>query len=563
MLGVLAAPLLALLAPAGALAGEETPPGMLLVPGGRTHIGITQEELKRLLSVDPSSERYAGMLSAETPEHEVLLESFYAMPTEVTNEQYEAFVRSNGTKPPQTWGEDAIRAGSQQFQREQDQAKADATTQGLPLPEPAVFDPRAWWDANWPNATWSVPPGDERRPVVLVDYEMATRYARWAGFRLLTEEEFQRAVRGDSERKYPWGELWDNDKYAATELLKRKGGPFVVRSFPAGQTKQGLMDLAGNVWEWTSSRYTAFPGYERKVFEFGYGSKVRQVNALAAFDDTRRVVVGGSYQMRNLMCRATTRQDVAEKTSTDALGFRCARTPASGVDSARYVLEHELTEFWRPREEDQLVAYEPLGATALERWRTAPLRELPGQPLVPGYAIVAGHDEIVWCPVKQIHAIDPGTFKELCADEGVLQIGFLATTVGLVDPELAPGSYLVSYRQRGVPRFLSTLEPEKRAGKPAPEGAPLEELLKIDVSFDHVIFSDLRGTPLRALRASLEFVNAKEPRIELTDSEDKRVAHLAATIACRTAQKGFLLDLRLVGAPGSLSGAWVGDTRPR
>jgi len=186
---MLAAQLLACLAPLFLGGTEDAPPGLVLVPGGKTKIGITQEELKRLLSVDPNSEKYAGALAAETPQHEQFVESFYAMVTEVTNEQYEVFVRATGTKPPQTWGEAAIRAGAEQFQREQEQARGEATTQGLPIPEPAVFDPRVWWDANWAGAVWNVPAGDERRPVVFVDYGMAARYARWAGLRLFGEEE--------------------------------------------------------------------------------------------------------------------------------------------------------------------------------------------------------------------------------------------------------------------------------------------------------------------------------------------------------------------------------------
>jgi formylglycine-generating enzyme required for sulfatase activity len=560
---MLAAPLLACLAPLFLAGAEETPPGLVLVPGGKTKIGITQEELKRLLSVDPNSQKYAGALAAETPQHEQLVESFYAMVTEVTNEQYEVFVRATGTKPPQTWGEAAIRGGAEQFQREQEQARSEATTQGLPIPEPAVFDPRVWWDANWSGAVWNVPAGDERRPVVFVDYGMASRYARWAGLRLFGEEEYQRAVRGDSERKYPWGDGWDDQKYAATDLLKRKGGPCIVGSFPAGASKQGLFDLAGNVWEWTRSPYVAYAGYEAQVFQFGYGSKVRQVNALADFNPARRVVVGGSCQTRNLMCRATTRRDVGERTATDALGFRCARSTRPGVDAAQWVLEAELTEVWRPRVDDQLVLYEPLAATALERWRTATTRELAGQPTVPGYAVLAGHEQIVWCPVKQIRAIDPGTFKDLCSDEGVVQLGFLTTSIGISDPELAPGTYLVSYRQKGVPRFLSALDPQKRAGRSAQEGAPLEELLKIDTRFDHLIFSDLRGTPLRAVRQSIEFGTWKDSRIELAEREGKPSAHLFAAIQSRTAQKGFLFEVDFVAEPGALEGDWRGDPRPR
>ena len=559
----LAALLLACLPPARGASGEDTPPGMVLIPGGRTKIGITQEELKRLLSVDPNSQKYAGALSAETPQHEQQVESFYAQLTEVTNEQYEAFVRATGAKPPQSWGEAAVRAGAEQFQQEQERARNEATTQSLPLPEPAVFEPRAWWEANWSTAPWRVPEGDERRPVVFVDYAMATRYARWAGFRLPLEEEFQRAVRGDSERKYPWGDAWDADKFAATSLLKKKGGPFLVGSFPAGASKQGLFDLAGNVWEWTKSPYLAYPGYSAKLFEFGYGSKVRQVNALTSFDETQRVVVGGSFQNANLMCRATTRSAVGPRTATDALGLRCARSTRGGVDAASSVLEEQLTDFWRPREDDLPVVYEPLAAAAIERWNTAPPREIPGQPLLAGYAIVSGHDEIVWCPLRQIRAIDPGTFERLCSEEGVLQLGFLTTSIGIQQPELAPGTYLVSYRQKGLPRYLSTLDSPKRAGRPAREGAPIEELLRIDVQFDHLILSDLHGTPLRAVRLSVEYGTLRDSRLELTENDGKRAVLLNAQIASRTSQKGFGFVLELVPEPGALEGEWRGDPRAR
>lgn len=560
-------PLVAILvALSGASAGSvgmEPPPGLVLVPGGRTRIGITQDELKRLLSIDPNSQNYAGALSAETPQHELAVESFYAMPTEVTNEQFLAFVRATGSKPPQSWAEDAIRAGAEEFQREQDRARNEAGTQGLPLPEPASFDPRAFWDENWPGQPCAIPAGDERRPVVFVDYAMAARYARWAGLRLPLEEEYQRAVRGDGDRKYPWGDAWDNDKYAATLLLKKKGGPFVVGSFPAGASKQGLYDLAGNVWEWTQSPYLPYAGYEARVFEFGYGSKVRQVNALAPFDEARKVVVGGSFQNGNLMCRATTRRDVAPRSATDALGFRCVRTPRSGVDAASAILAEQLTDVWRPREDDAAVVYDPAEATAFERWETGTPPELPGQPLAPGYALITGHDELVWCPVRQLRAIDPGTFDKLCQQEGLVQLGFLATSVPLVEPELASGVYQVAFRAKGLPRFLSTEDPEKRLGRAVGEGAPLEELLKIDIRYDHLILSDLHGRPLRALRQGLEFGTLKDARFELDEREGRRVVRLSVGIACRTSLKGFGFELALLPEPGRLSGEWRGEPRAR
>src|SRR5262245_61294388 len=109
---------------AGTLAfAGEAPPGKVLVPGGETRVGRTLDELKPILSNDPNTQSYAGALSAETPQHETYVDSFFAMPTEVTNEQFAAYVRATRSKPPQSWGEAPIRAAAEDFRKEQLKAK--------------------------------------------------------------------------------------------------------------------------------------------------------------------------------------------------------------------------------------------------------------------------------------------------------------------------------------------------------------------------------------------------------------------------------------------------------
>jgi formylglycine-generating enzyme required for sulfatase activity len=100
---------------------------------------------------------------------------------------------------------------------------------------------------HWSNGR--VPPGLEDHPVVYVDLEDARAYARWAGKRLPTEEEWQHAAQGAEGRTYPWGNEWQaghcNDG--------RSGRTTAVTTFPQGRSPFGCYDMCGNTWEWTES----------------------------------------------------------------------------------------------------------------------------------------------------------------------------------------------------------------------------------------------------------------------------------------------------------------------
>jgi formylglycine-generating enzyme required for sulfatase activity len=101
-----------------------------------------------------------------------------------------------------------------------------------------------WKDGNYPEG-W----GD--KPVTWVSLEDARAYAQWAGKRLPHEWEWQYAAQGGDGRLYPWGNSWDATRVPAPDKGRTMRGPDSVDAHPTGATPAGVMDMAGNVWQWT------------------------------------------------------------------------------------------------------------------------------------------------------------------------------------------------------------------------------------------------------------------------------------------------------------------------
>jgi iron(II)-dependent oxidoreductase len=168
-------------------------------------------------------------------------------------------------------------------------------------------------------APWARRPADNL-PVTGVLFAEAQNYCAQVhpqGGRLPTEEEWEAAARGPSGSRYPWGDQFSLG-LANTESAQR-GGPSPVGNFPLGRSSLGIRDLIGNVWEWTSSRRVAYPGYRGPAVTGDY-----------------YVIRGGAYNSKDAVVSATLRGagTPSDRSALAFTGFRCVM-PVRSAGPAR------------------------------------------------------------------------------------------------------------------------------------------------------------------------------------------------------------------------------------
>jgi sulfatase modifying factor 1 len=312
------------------------PKGMVWIPWGEFSMGSTGMSKGRSCC---SSDAVGDSL----PVHRVAVDGFWMDVTDVTNADFEKFVRATGyvtlaermpTKEefPNVPPENLV-AGSIVF---------------TPTKEPVPLDDNHRWWAYVKGADWRHPTGPssnikghENDPVVQVAYDDALAYAKWAGKRLPTEAEWEFAQRGGlSGKLYAWGDEFTPDgKYMANTYqgnfpVKDTGsdgyaGISPVKSFPPNG--YGLYDMTGNVWQWCSDWYRPDSFSSDAKNSITHNPKGPD----SSYDPMepgipKRVQRGGSFLCSDQYCTrymAGTRGKGAADTGTNHTGFRCVISP--------------------------------------------------------------------------------------------------------------------------------------------------------------------------------------------------------------------------------------------
>lgn len=205
--------------------------------------------------------------------HAVYLDAFYMDVYEITNEGYQVCVTAGACAPPHH----------------------DRTD----------FRPNYYGNPEYANF-----------PVIYVNWQMAKTYCEWRGARLPTEAEWEKAARGTDGRTYPWGEgiSCDRANYAGdpSPALFCTGDTSAVGSYEIGKSPYGMYDMAGNVFEWTSSINKTYP-YDT--------TDGRKASTRASY----RVIRGGSWNEGPDDQRVFYRSWIGPELSESAIGFRCAK----------------------------------------------------------------------------------------------------------------------------------------------------------------------------------------------------------------------------------------------
>jgi formylglycine-generating enzyme required for sulfatase activity len=164
---------------------------------------------------------------------------------------------------------------------------------------------------DWKNGTY--PEGWAEKPVTWVSLEDARAYAKWAGKRLPHEWEWQLAAQGTDGRIYPWGSTWDDAAVPPPDTTRTRRPPTDAGAYPRGASPYGVLDLVGNVWQWTDE----FQDAHTRTAVLRGGSYYRPQGSGWYFPQAYRLDQHGKYLLM-----------VPSKDRAGTVGFRCVADAA-------------------------------------------------------------------------------------------------------------------------------------------------------------------------------------------------------------------------------------------
>lgn len=233
---------------------------MIVIPAGSFPMGV------------PTGDRDGGR--DEYPRHNVFVDTFAIDTFEVTHGRYRIFVNATGHR----------------------------------VPNNPRTPTRSLWQAD------TITDSLTDRPVINVDWFDAEAYCTWAGKRLPTEAEWEKAAKGMSDQRFPWGNVEPTAKhlnYNQRWIGEKTLMP--VGSYEAGKSPYGVYDMAGNVWEWVNDWYDA-----------RYYEKSPEKNPRGPDTGTKRVIRGAGWQNETPTIRIFTRVASDPSVRNESTGFRCA-----------------------------------------------------------------------------------------------------------------------------------------------------------------------------------------------------------------------------------------------
>lgn len=258
-------------------------PGMVKIPGGLYELGFSGSDF---------------CYDNEVPEHKTYLNAYEIDTYPVTNKQFMAFIDAGGYEDYRFWLSDGWDIVNEK--------KWDA-----PLYWQKIEG--YWYKKDFGGLNKILP--DE--PVTNVSYYEADAYSKWAGKRIPTEAEWEKAAswNEDLEKKtiYPWGDELPSD-HNANLLESWNWAPCQIGSYPQGKSYYGCHQMLGDVWEWTSSEYALYPGFRSKFSEYTDKWAINQ-----------KVLRGGSFATPRSQIRNSYRNYFKPHERIPFSGFRCVR----------------------------------------------------------------------------------------------------------------------------------------------------------------------------------------------------------------------------------------------